>query len=232
MGSQMSKIECGQSTGFPNVDSELRSLVHRFRDLLTLRMHVLRCFTEQGIQVEGWMKGEFLAFLTEEKRTARILDFDREVLIGQGRKKADVALTLHESIARDRIWIELKHYLIGRQKGIDYNAFGYFNDPAAGIRSDIEKLFAVSSPHKYALVLTTAKPKLPDWDAAITGFNRKFRPCLRSLTDPKDFPEEFFLGLVSVANLLEPYERAQPNELRNESPLSHLEQGSAAVQPF
>lgn len=190
-----------QPSAFPHVDAQLRALVHRFREVLGSRPEVLKCFAEQGIQVEGWLKGEILTFLTVEKRAGRIAGFDREALVGNGRRKADVTVDIQEAAERCRLWIELKHYLVGWQKSILYNAFGYFNDPAAGIKPDIDKLLAIPSPHRYVLVLMTANPGATDWLAAITRFNQKFQPCLHALTDPTDFPDDFFLGLIAVADL-------------------------------
>lgn len=135
-----------QPTVFPDVDAQLGALVHRFREVLGLRPEVLKCFAEQGIQVEGWLKGEILTFLTAEKCVARIAGFDREALVGDGRRKADLTVDIQEGAEQRRVWIELKHYLVGWQKGILYNALGYFNDPAAGIKPDISKLLAIPSP--------------------------------------------------------------------------------------
>ena len=73
----------------------------------------LRCFCDRGVQVEGWFKGEMLAFLERERA-----DFDREVKIGPDRKKIDFQVTLLSEPAR----IELKHWLIGNQKGMSYDA--------------------------------------------------------------------------------------------------------------
>lgn len=188
-----------QSDATREIEDELRSLVQRFRDdVLSDRLEALTCFAEQGVQVEGWLKGEILAFLTEQKRSRMLLDFDREVLIGQGRRKADLTLEVQQDAEPCRIWMELKHYLIGCQKGIEYNAYGYFNDPSAGIKPDVDKLLAIPSSYRYLLILATARPSSTDWRKAIQNFNAKFSPFLRSLTDPTDFPVEFFLGLVSV----------------------------------
>jgi hypothetical protein len=181
-----------------DVDGQLVSLVHRFREVLALRPEVLKCLAVQGIQVEGWLKGEILAFLTEEQRVGRLVDFSREVLVGHGRRKADLTVDLRLSGKQCRIWIELKHYLIGWQKGILYNAYAYFNDPTNGIRPDIDKLLAIQSPHRYVLILMTANPGIPDWRTAIARFDQKFQLQLRALTDPADFPPEFFLGLIAV----------------------------------
>jgi hypothetical protein len=42
------------------------------------------------------------------------------------------------------VWIELKHWLIGRQQGKTYNAQFYFTDPRVGIKPDAEKLCCIS----------------------------------------------------------------------------------------
>lgn len=191
----VSEIEIVGLNVSQNVESDLLSLIRRFGEVLARRPHVLRCFADQGVQVEGWLKGEFLAFLTEERLAARIADFHREHLIGTGKRKADLCL---HGAEQSRIWIELKHYLIGMQKGIQYNALGYFTDPRGGIKPDIEKLLSIDSPHRYVLILATARPTVTDWAAAIERFNSKFVRCLRPLTSPDEFPGEFFLGLVSV----------------------------------
>jgi hypothetical protein len=180
------------------VDAELCSLVHRFRDVLELRVKTLKCFADQGVQVEGWLKGEILAFLSEEKSAGRLRGFGREVPIQDSKCRADLTLDLRPKAEDPQIWIELKHYLIGFQKDIEYRAYDYFNDPARGIKPDVDKLLSIASPHRYALILMTRCPSLDDWDAAIKRFNDKFQPCLQPLTNPNDFCDEFFLGLVSV----------------------------------
>lgn len=184
----------------PELDAELCSLVHRFGQVLGERLHVLRCFVEQGVQVEGWLKGEILAFLTQEKKEGRLVDFDREVLIGQGRRKADLTLAMQCGAERFEAWVELKHYLIGEQKGFVWDAYGYFNDRSAGIKPDIDKLLTIPTSNRYVLILGTANPGREDWKAAIDRFNEKFQSCVRSLTDPTDFPDEFFPGLLAVTD--------------------------------
>lgn len=190
-----------ESTFSAEIDVELRSLIHRFRDVLAMRSEALKCFADQGVQVEGWLKGELLAFLTQERLASRLVDFDREVLTGQGRRKADLTLNIQPGAEPGRAWIELKHFLIGIQKGIEYNAYGYFNDPTNGIKQDIDKLLAIPSPHRYVLILMTANPGPADWQLGIARFNEKFERRLRALTNPQDFPDHFFLGLLVIDQL-------------------------------
>lgn len=196
----MSTSEVGQAIANPKVRAALFSLVKRFGESLNLRSSVLKCIAEQGVQVEGWLKGEILGFLTEEKNAERILDFDREARIGIGRRRADLVVWFDADGDRCPVWIELKHYLIGFQKGIFYDAYGYFNDPKRGIKPDIEKLRAIASPYRFMLVLTTASPKSTDWQTAIMHFNNKFHRDIWSMTDPKDYPDSHFLGLIDVGD--------------------------------
>jgi len=180
------------------LEKELCSTVQRFRDVLALRPKILKCFADQGVQVEGWLKGELLAFLTEEWAAGRIAGFDREVLVGVGKRKADLTIDLQVGSQQCCAWVELKHYLIGNQMGVQYNAYGYFNDRTNGIRPDIEKLLSIPSPHRYVLTLMASNPGTTDWKSGIARYNEKFHRCLRPLTEPDEFPESFFLGLIAV----------------------------------
>lgn len=93
--------------------------------------------------------------------------------------------------------MELKHWLIGEQKGANYDAGFYFRDPSAvGIKPDIEKL-KLAPGNKYMLILTTGNPGVERWLNGVEQFNRKFAPLdITSLTDPRDFSEHYFLGLL------------------------------------
>jgi hypothetical protein len=114
------------------------NVVTRFKEHLRTREDGLRCFCTQGVQVEGWFKGEMLAFLCKEGA-----DFDREVKIGPDKKKIDFQVTLLSQPAR----IELKHWLVGKQKGMSYDARWYFKQGrnAPGIQNDFDKLSAIST---------------------------------------------------------------------------------------
>ncbi|MFC1597271.1 hypothetical protein ACFL5Q_04950 [Planctomycetota bacterium] len=175
--------------------SLLCTFAHRFADYLRQRPDPLICFTSLGIQVEGWLKGELLTFLTREKNERRIVHFDREVKCGDGNKKVDVTISFSD---HDRSWMELKHNLIGSQKGVSYNAEWYLKDKVNGILADVQKLAALNTATRYVLILATANPGLADWQSAVAAFNQKFEHDIASLTDPSDFPDSFFLGLLHV----------------------------------
>jgi hypothetical protein len=151
------------------------------------------------VQVEGWLKGEFLFFLDGKKANGKIINFEREIQMGSGKKKIDFYIHLDKS-QKLEAWIELKHWLVGYQKGTKYNAQFYFSDPSSvGIRSDAEKLNKVSKDRSYLLILATANPGINDWDAGVRKFNEKFSPLrLVSLIEPDSFPEFYFLGLLRI----------------------------------
>ncbi|MDO9098258.1 MAG: hypothetical protein Q7U60_09065, partial [Candidatus Methanoperedens sp.] len=157
----------------------------------------LNCFCKYGVQLEGWLKGELLTFLDNEKNAGKIAHFDREVIVGLGRKKTDLKVRTNSN---EEAWIELKHWLIGSQRGTQYNAQFYFGDPSSvGIKPDVEKLSQLSNGTKYLLILTTANPSLNNWSTGVDKFNSKFSPLrLKSLTTPTDFPSFYYLGLLEI----------------------------------
>ena len=184
------------------LEDRLKDLVVRFKEVLDSKEGVLNCFCKYGVQSEGWLKGELLYFLDNEKSAGRIDHFDREVSIRVGRKKkkVDFKVKISTSSGALEAWIELKHWLIGYQKGTRYNAQFYFGDPSSvGIKPDAEKLSGIPNGSKFLLILTTANPGTNDWSTGVNKFNKKFFPIhLESLTNPADFPSFYYLGLLEV----------------------------------
>lgn len=183
-----------------STDGPMLELVGRFRQILDRREGILKCFCDQGVQVEGWLKGELLYFLDLEQRAGRLAEFDREVAIGVGRKKVDLKLTFRSGAITHPSWVEIKHWLIGYQRGQKYGAGFAFGDPTSvGIKPDVEKLSYITTGGKYILILATANPGTDEWSSGVDKFNHKFSHLrLDSLTTPEDFPGSFFLGLLSV----------------------------------
>ena len=175
-------------------ETQMIELVKRFQEVLDPRRGIMECFCNYGVQLEGWLKGELLYFLDTEKAGGRLYDFDREVSFGQGRRKIDIKITGENGPAT---WVELKHWLIGYQRGYKYDAGFYLRDPSpVGIKPDIEKL-KLASGSKYVLTLMTANPGAEGWFCGVEAFNRKFSPlCISPMTDPADFPAQYFLGLL------------------------------------
>lgn len=182
-------------------EDHLKNLFVRFKEILNSKKELLDCLCKYEVQVEGWLKGELLCFLDNEKATGRLAGLDREVSLGVGRKKVDLMVKIQTSSGALEAWIELKHWLIGHQKKIRWKAQSYFGDSSlVGIKLDVEKLSEISRGGKFILILTTANPGMDDWTTGVDKFNRKFSPLhLESLTNPAEFPSSYFLGLLKIS---------------------------------
>jgi len=188
------------STSSP--DKEVLNLALGFSQALGTRAGHLQSFCRHGIQVEGWLKGELLGFLDEQKRQGKIINFEREEkLLSDKRKRVDFKVGLKTKTGTQAAWIEIKHWLIGQQKGATYGSSFYFGDSSSvGISQDVRKLSIVPNEGKYLLVLTTANPGDEEWQRGVTRFNKKFDPLqLETLNRPADFPAHFYLGLLKVS---------------------------------
>jgi hypothetical protein len=155
----------------------------------------LLCFCRAGVQVEGWFKGEMLFLLEEMAARSEIDAFDREV------KRPGRTMDLYLTIARQPHWVELKHWLIGYQRRDYWSPNDYFGDRSSvGINPDVEKLKALdASGERWLLILMTANPGPQAWQSGLDKFHAKFAPReLRSHSDPADFPDSYFLGLLEV----------------------------------
>ncbi len=179
-----------------NTETQMIELVKRFQEVLDSRRDILECFCNYGVQLEGWLKGELLYFLDTEKTVGHLHDFDREVSFGHGRRKVDITITDGNGWVS---WVELKHWLIGFQRGYKYDAGFYLRDSSSvGIKLDVEKL-KLAHGSKYVLTLATGNPGVDGWFGGVEQFNSKFAPLhLSPLTDPKVFPPQYFLGLLSA----------------------------------
>ena len=154
----------------------------------------LCCFAKHGVQTEGWFKGELLVFLETLAQQNIVKSFDREV------RRASTLIDLALQFERQN-WIELKHWLIGIQKGTAYGPSFYFRDSSSvGIVRDARKLLSCpEGDGRWLLILTAANPGSDHWETGVCGFNEKFHPIrLKAHTDPTQFPPSYFLGLLSV----------------------------------
>jgi hypothetical protein len=175
---------------------DVPQLVDRFRSSLDLSLNRFRAFYNHGIMVEGWFKGELITILDSFQKDGIIDGFDREVRIEK--KRVDLSV----EILGCHHWIELKHWLNGYQAGTFYGTSFYFSDPTSvGIINDVKKLTnIVPIGFRWALILAVSNPGIIEWTNGINKFNEKFHPYhLISRTEPADYPEEYFLGLLEIA---------------------------------
>jgi len=172
--------------------TELLPFLQRHFDKLQDR---LVCFCEMGVQVESWFKGELLTLLSSLQEQNLVEHLDREVKTPGGK----VDLTINTKSKQH--WVELKHWLIGEQKGSTYDCGFYFGDCSPiGLVPDVDKLMSVTSPAcLWLLILFTANPGKEGWLAGVDKFNRKFAPRrLISQSKPEFFPSSYFVGLLEV----------------------------------
>ena len=178
----------------------LQGIITRFRIILDEPNKHMKCFDEHAVQVEGWLKGELLPFFDCEMTNGSLVDFNTEVTRGHGR--VDYRLIVPDGLIAVEVWIELKHFQIGRQGEDRWIASNYFTDKSMGIYRDVDKLTKITSGDKYVLVLATKNPeyeKEGDWSQGVVRFNEKFAPLqIKSLTNPSDFPQSYFLGLLEI----------------------------------
>ena len=181
-------------------DKNLIKIILLLKEYLDTKKEIFMCFCDYGVQLEGWFKGELLFFFNNLKNSRELNDFDREVKSPVLNNKIDFKLEFQIENRNEIVWLELKHWLIGYQKGTKYIAQTYFVDPTSvGIKPDIEKLRIISSDNKYMLVTMTANPGRNDWYNGVQKFNDKFANLkIESLTNPEDFNKSYFLGLLKV----------------------------------
>jgi len=97
-------------------------VVERLRRQLSGQERQLQHFSERQYQAEGWIKAGFLQLLDELKEQGLVESVEREKLCGRGREKVDVVF----QVRGVRHWVELKHWLIGPQKGTVWKLPAYF----------------------------------------------------------------------------------------------------------
>jgi len=185
---------------------EMRTLVSRFAEYLRRSEQQLRCFPQCESQVEGWFKGELLCFLDREKLEGRLPDFEREkkLYVGDERNRIQVDMMLQFDQPggnRRSKWVELKHW-IGYQNNTLYKPSWYFTTTSHDccVKAVLDRLLTIPEDgDKFMLVPFTPNPRFEKWNSGVEAFNAEFSHLsVRSLTNPNDYPEYFFLGLLHV----------------------------------
>jgi hypothetical protein len=177
------------------VEVEMIELLPRMKQHFDTTQDRFVCFCNLGFQAEGWFKGELVTLFGRLQSEGIIQEVDREVKVET--KRIDVRIRLNDTYH----WIELKHWMIGKQNSIYYNPSFSFGDPTSvGITSDVDKLNTLIHPgFRWILVLLTANPGVKEWETGIEKFNRKFAPRrVESRTRPDMFPSTYFLGLLDL----------------------------------
>ena len=167
----------------------MKKLLAEINDHFRMLESRLQCFSSNEVQVEAWFKGEMLFLLEQLKGKKFIKDFKAEVP-AMGRKKIDIWINFQAG----QNWVELKHWLIGTQKGNRWRAVDYVYD----LENKFKKFDAVDAgSHGYVLVLCTENPGEEAWDMAIQKFNANCKPMrLVPCSSVFNYPKSYFLGLL------------------------------------
>ena len=183
----------------------MMDVVTRLRTVLDAHETHMKLFDQHAVQVEGWLKGELLHFFDIEKADGRLRDYwpesPPESRTASSRERIDYELELATADATTKVWLELKHFQIGCQKGVCYKAHGYLARKSYGIYKDVVKLRQITAGDRYVLVLATKNPGRYDWSTGVATFNADFGHLslhIHTHTDPSDFPSTYFVGLLEV----------------------------------
>jgi hypothetical protein len=174
----------------------MQQLLGWVNEALLKKEDMLRCFSNLGVQVEGWLKAEILFQLERKMQEGLIDKFDREVRVGRTRRKLDLLVSVQGIV----YVLELKHWLIGQQRGQQWNSRQHFNAAAKQLERQASDLSRFRG-EGYFLILTTRNPGESDWSRGLQYIQERLRRrhiSLQSITEPQQFPEHYFLGLLKV----------------------------------
>ena len=149
-----------------NTNKLENDIIEFYKILINNKKEYLQLFSKLQIQIEGWFRGELMNYFTNcnYKMTTK----NREFPINEGdRKKVD--LKIGDSYESESYWIELKHLLIGNQKGNKKSdgerkgnnfSLNFYFYSGTYITNDIEKLENVSkssqeTSYKYVLAFVS-----------------------------------------------------------------------------
>ena len=154
----------------------------------------LRVFGDRDVQKEGWLQGELLFLLDNLLRAKIIQGFGQEVDHPDlGSRRVDLQMTLSDSVH----YIELKH--VSNSAVGTIPLFGYGQE----LNKDVKKLSLIPDANRWVLVLRTPNPGSKEWQEGVSGVGYHL-PCkIVSHSDPDDFSERYFLGLLEVLPVCE-----------------------------
>jgi len=161
----------------------------------------IQAFIKYNRQVEGWFKGELLKIAADLQNKSVVTEFHPDFRIAPNRGKQNIDLYFKLG-GKSVVWIELKHWYLGRyQSGGAWTAEQYLTQKTSGTPYNvISKLPKDWSEPTYMLIVTTPRPhKLDYWDRGISRLIKTYPGrSIRCLTRLEDYPEYFFLGLISI----------------------------------
>ena len=154
-----------------NTNKLENDIIEFYKILINNKKEYLQLFSKLQIQIEGWFRGELMNYFKncDYKMTTK----NREVPINEGdRKKVD--LKIGDSNESESYWIELKHLLVGNQKGNKKSdgeqkgnnfSLNFYFYSGTYITNDIEKLENLSKSSQetaYKYVLSFVSTNYPE----------------------------------------------------------------------
>jgi hypothetical protein len=176
---------------------ELPGLIAELDQEFKQRLEHFEAYTAEGVQVEGWFKGEILVILRRLTDRGVITGFAREhPATTGGRKKIDFIV----DAGGQEVAIELKAWLDGFQKGARWRTHHYCTaDPVIGIGPDLEKLQTCACDQKIVVAFCHANPGRDGWMTALQALAKNLSQfSLRSLTKPEDYPSQYFMAVLEL----------------------------------
>lgn len=175
----------------------MHTLIPHLRSHFDSLQDRLATFYQEGVQLEGWFKGEMLFTLDQLRKRKVLRDFDREVRFETARRRT---IDLKVALPSGPNWVELKYWLVGPQKGRRYDPLFYFQDHSSvGIIRDVKKLRSIQRDgHLWLLILSVTDPTLSGWTLGFQRFREKF--CIDLATDcvPTEHGASHFLSLIRI----------------------------------
>jgi hypothetical protein len=172
----------------------MKQILKRVRQRFRKMEDRFDCFSRHELQVEGWLLGELITLLDKMQKKREIIGFDREITT-VGNKRIDLAIDHKDA----RIWIELKHWLIGEQSGENWLPKDYVRE----LSHEFEKLEeARAGENGWIVVLCTRNPGQRAWEEGIRKFNDEFKPwALEAIDNPNDFSKKWYFGALKARGL-------------------------------
>ena len=191
-------------------------LVVDFKKILDKKKKTLRLFSHYGFGSEGWLKTELINFFDMNKLRFGIEEIYQEVRFPiKGKNKVvDLVLKSTTQLKSKFVCIELKQWgsnFKQRTKTYKKGSIEFGKNQIWDIRNTFssqknctfKKILELRQEFNaniilYLLILFTNRPSKEEWASGVAYLKEHFLNKFISLSDPKNFPEEYFIALFKV----------------------------------
>ncbi len=178
----------------------IADLVAELRLVLQAHTEHMVAFREVEKNLEDWFKGEMIVVLRRMKAAGTLTDYRVEPYTDAESKRRYDFVVPEPPRAHA---IENKTWLIGTQKDQVWDAHRYlFGETGKAHRLEMDKLLEWEGGERFLLWFCYANPGQEAWDATLDAFEGKFAAYrFDRLSQPRDYPPEFFIGLLRLKQL-------------------------------